>query len=371
MAHYTSELLTALAAGFPEDEWRAFAPGGGPLPEGPSGAVWRSGSAGACGAAGGSGSACASGAGERSNSGGVGGAVEVVRHRLPSRALFGAAAVAGRPRIDRLLGGGLDVVWVPAPAPLAISPEVPCVLTVHDLSWVERPGDFTRYERAWHRVGRLERLAERANLVVAVSEATREAIARHWPQVNDVRVSHSGIPSLPPPAPKPPWLPERYFLAVGALEPRKDPQALKAAFDEARRRGLDADLVFAGRGRLAQSLRGDGVHVVTDADRATLATLYANALALALPSHLEGFGFTPLEAARAGTPVMARPLGVIDETLGDAALRVEDWAQAMTEVAADQALRDRLAEKGRAAAARFDWATTATKMRAVFAEAAR
>ena len=123
VAHYTSALLGALARRFPQDRWTAFVPGTDPVavPDG----------------------------------------VEVVRHRAPSRALFGAGALAGRPRLDRLLGGDVDVVWIPAPAPVAVSRSVPVVLTVHDLSWIERPGDFTAYERAWHRAGRLDRLARR------------------------------------------------------------------------------------------------------------------------------------------------------------------------------------------------------------------
>jgi hypothetical protein len=104
---------------------------------------------------------------------------ELVRHALPSRALFGAAAVSGRPRLDRLAGGA-DVVWVPAPAPVAVSREVPLVLTVHDLSWLERPGDFTAYERLWHALARLPRLARRADRVVVDAAATAELVADRW-----------------------------------------------------------------------------------------------------------------------------------------------------------------------------------------------
>src|SRR3954453_16299206 len=105
--------------------------------------------------------------------------VRVVRHRLPGRALFGAAAVARRPRLDRLLGG-VDVVWAPAPAPLALSLGVPLVLTVHDRSFEGRPGDFTRYERLWHRLARPRALAARAAAVACDAEAGRADLARAW-----------------------------------------------------------------------------------------------------------------------------------------------------------------------------------------------
>ena len=74
-----------------------------------------------------------------------------VRHPLPARLLFGAAAVSGRPRLDDLLDA--DVFLLPAPAPVAVG-ATPYVLTVHDRSWEERPEDFTPYERAWHAAAR-------------------------------------------------------------------------------------------------------------------------------------------------------------------------------------------------------------------------
>ena len=63
----------------------------------------------------------------------------VHRHVLPGRVLFGAAAVCGRPRFDRLLGGAVDVVWAPTIAPMALSRGMPLVLTIQDLSFELRP----------------------------------------------------------------------------------------------------------------------------------------------------------------------------------------------------------------------------------------
>ena len=331
MAHYTSALLGALAQRFPGDRWIAFVPGTEPVaaPEG----------------------------------------VELVRHRAPSRALFGAAAATGRPRLDRLLGGEADVVWIPAPAPVAVSRDVPVVLTVHDLSWLERSGDFTPYERAWHVAGRLERLAARSRLVVADAEATRAAILRRWDlDPARVRVVHPGV-SAHPPAPVPPGLPERYVLAVGAAEPRKAPDVLVAAWRRARERGLDADLVLVGGGRLADELRGPGVHVLGRVDG--IGGLVAQALALAMPSRLEGFGFPPLEAALAGTPSVVSDLPVFRETLGEdgAAFApvgdVDALAGALLAATSDEGLPAR----ARAAAERFTWERAADGLHAVLAEA--
>jgi len=295
--------------------------------------------------------------------------VRLVRHRLPGRALFGAAAVARRPRLDRLLGG-VDVVWAPAPAPLAVSRGVPLVVTVHDRSFEERPGDFTPYERLWHRLARPRALARRAAAVVCDAEAGRADLARAW-GVEATVVS-------PGPLTTPPAGPDGaapYLLFVGALEPRKAPDVLADAYARARADGLRADLVVVGDGRVP--IAGPGVvRRPAPAGDAALAALYAGALAVVAPSWLEGFGLPPVEAAALGTPSVVSDLPVFAETLGDGALRVPPGdpaalATALTRVAGDAALRERLGAAARAAAARYDWTRAAHALHAVLERAAR
>jgi glycosyltransferase involved in cell wall biosynthesis len=334
VARYTRALLGALAAAFPQDEWLAFVPGRAPVRSAPAG-------------------------------------VRLVRHALPGRALFGAAAVARRPRLDRLLGGAVDVVWAPAPAPLALSRGVPLVLTVHDRSFEERPGDFTAYERLWHRLARPRALAARAAAVVCDTAAGRDDLARAWgvratvvaPGVLGTSAPAGGADGAAP-----------YLLFVGALEPRKAPEVLAAAYARARARGLAADLVVVGDGRMA--IDGPGVRrVPATSDDAALAALYAGALAVVAPSWLEGFGLPPVEAAALGTPSVVSDLPVFAETLGDGALRVapgdtDGLADALVRIAADDTLRERLGAAARLAAARYDWARAAEQMHAVLARAA-
>jgi glycosyltransferase involved in cell wall biosynthesis len=166
-----------------------------------------------------------------------------------------------------------------------------------------------------------------------------------------------------------------YLLFVGALEPRKAPDVLAAAYARARARGLAADLVVVGEGRMA--IEGPGVRRLPPAtDDRALAALYGGALAVVAPSWLEGFGLPPVEAAAVGTPSVVSDLGVFAETLGDGALRVapgdvDGLAGALLRVASDDAHRERLAVAARAAAARYDWARSAEAMHAVLAGAAR
>ena len=335
VARVTRSTLGALARGYPADEWRLVVPGREPV-DAPAGDN-----------------------------------VVVLRSRAPSRVLHGTAALAGRPRLARLAGTGVDVAWVPAPAPVAVG-DVPYVLTVHDLSWEERPRDFTRYERLWHRAARPRRLAAGAARVAAVSSVTRDQLLTRWGLEPDrVRVVLNGVdpPAAGDPGP-PAGVPRRYVLFVGALEPRKAPELLLEGHALARARGLDADLVIAGAGRLAARLTGHpGVHVLGPVDDGRLDALYRGALALVLPSWLEGYGLPPLEALARGTPAIVADLPIYDETVGGAALRFRSGDAASLAEALLRVEHER-ARLLAAAPAIPGWDDAARDLRTLLAEAA-
>jgi glycosyltransferase involved in cell wall biosynthesis len=323
--------------------------------------------------------------------------VRTVRSRVPGRALFGAAAVVGRPRLDRL-AGGCDVAWAPAVAPLAVSDGVPLVLTVHDMSF-EHPADYKPYERLWHRLARPEKLARRATRVICPSGPVREAALARWGLAPErVRVVRSGAgkaggagPATAPGEPEadnvgsseepgfaaalPRSVVPPYVLAVGALEPRKLPQVLVEAHALARSRGLRAGLVFAGDGPLRPELERSQAVVLGHVSDEALEALYDGALALACVSRDEGFGFTPVEALARGTPAVVADLPVFAETLGDGALRVppgdaDALADALLRLERDEELRGRLVAAGREAVANLSWERAARETRAILAEAA-
>jgi glycosyltransferase involved in cell wall biosynthesis len=240
--------------------------------------------------------------------------VTLQRTRLGSRPLYGAAALVRRPRLETLAGGA-DVAWVPAPAPVAL--RGPYVLTLHDLSWEQRPQDFTAYERLWHRAARPRALARGARTVLADSAATAAVARERWGVESTVVAP--GV-DRPPPGTTP--HPGDYLLFVGALEPRKAPELLVRAFAAAR---TGDELLIVGRGRLEGELRRldvAGVRLLGAVDDATLHRLYAGARAVVAPSHLEGYGLPPLEAALHGTPAIVSDLPVFRETLGAGALFV-------------------------------------------------
>lgn len=277
--------------------------------------------------------------------------VEFVQTRRSSRVVHGTAAVLRRPTLLQRLGG--DVAWLPAPAPGA--PGTPYVLTVHDLSWLSRPQDFTAYERLWHRLLRMGSLVTGAAAIVCDASAVAEEVEGRWhvrPQVIEPGVSFS--PATPAERPRP------YVLYVGALEPRKGLEILDEAWTAA---GLDADLLLVGEGRITI---GSGERLGAVDDQA-LQSLYAGALALVLPSHLEGFGFTPREAAAHGVPSIVSDLptlqlpGTLRVPPGDAAA----LAAALTSLPSE---RERLVAE---LVPPRSWTAAGAELVAVLQEAAR
>jgi glycosyltransferase involved in cell wall biosynthesis len=342
VAVYLERLLAELVRQHPEDEYRVLVPGGarpGALPEG----------------------------------------IDVVERGRSGRALQGAAAIVGRPRLDDLLEGP-DLVWLPAPVPVALSRDVPYVLTVHDLSFVHQPRDFSAYERLWHRLARPQRLASRARRVLTDTEAVRKQVIEEWAlppgRVRAVRLGPGRAEwDASGGAERPAVADGQHVLAVGALEPRKLPLVLARAHALAQQRGLQAGLVFAGDGPLRGEVEASGATVLGHVSGAELDAAYQKALCLACVSREEGFGFTPLEALAAGVPPVVSDLPVFAETLGEAAVvvppgDVEALADALLRLESDPELRSRLVDAGRTRLLELSWGRAARETRAVFEEAA-
>jgi glycosyltransferase involved in cell wall biosynthesis len=262
-----------------------------------------------------------------------------------------------------------DVTWVPAHTLPALFPGR-AALTIHDLGYKHfpdaHPTNARRYLEWTTRYS-----AQRANVVLADSMATARDLTELYDTPSaKIRVVYPGVDAPPKgdieEVRRKYNLPERYFLSIGTLQPRKNIARLVQAYAKAA--VPDVGLVLAGaKGWLYDPEWTEGVEGIVMpgyVDEADKGALYDGALALLLPSLYEGFGFPVLEAMHSGTPVLCSRTSSLPELAGDAALLVDPMdvdsiAVGMVRLATDGALRQSLRAKGYVQALRFTWASAA------------
>ena len=164
---------------------------------------------------------------------------------------------------------------------------------------------------------------------------------------------------------------------MGTLEPRKNLGLLVGAWRAVRQRH-PVDLVLIGRHRhdFPNLPPEPGLHLCGPLPDARLPAFYAGCLACVYPSLYEGFGLPVLEAMQCGAPVITSRDPAIMETAGEAGicLNVNEparWAEALTAICEDAALRENLRERSLRRAACFSWQKAARQTREVYDEAAK
>lgn len=177
-------------------------------------------------------------------------------------------------------------------------------------------------------------------------------------------------------------LPAEFVLAVGAHRPHKNHQVLIRALSHLPERVhlvlvgyLDRNFRDPVPSLIARLGLRDRVRLVPEVDDELLPAVYRAASAFAFPSLSEGYGLPALEALAAGVPSAVSDIPVFAEVTGGAALLVppldvQAWADALTALLHDSALRSRLALTGRAVAHAATWRRGAAVLGDLLAEVA-
>jgi glycosyltransferase involved in cell wall biosynthesis len=164
------------------------------------------------------------------------------------------------------------------------------------------------------------------------------------------------------------WLHKNHIALLDAMS-RIDDEEIHLVLTGAPLGRLDELLANAGKRGLRRRLRHLGV-----VSEAALPVLYRAATAVVFPSRYEGFGVPPLEAMACGCPVASSLAASLAEVCGDAviALHPEDssqMAEAIARICTDEALRNRLRQRGLARARLFSWSAAAEAHVAVYRRA--
>ncbi len=175
-----------------------------------------------------------------------------------------------------------------------------------------------------------------------------------------------------------------FVLAYGRLVRRKGFDLLLDAFATVARDHTDISLVVGGAGPELEALRLQARRLHLDErvvfpgllSRADVARLTDAAGVFALPSRVEAFGIVVLEAMRAGCPVVVSSRGGAVDIVRDGVdglvadpHETAAFAAALHRVLSDDGMRARLAEAGRARAARFTWNEIAPRYRDIYERA--
>jgi glycosyltransferase involved in cell wall biosynthesis len=290
------------------------------------------------------------------------------------------------PRICKKLG--VDVAHVPYFGS-SLSPDVPTVVTIHDLIPVVLP-EYRGSVMVRLYTALVAAAAPRADLILADSEASRQDILQHlgvpaehvrtvylapaphyqpadtWQQLVDIKKKYN--------------LPENFVLYLGGYDVRKNVSALLHAYTwVSATLGDDYPLVLVGKLpqtdtpffpdplRIAREL-GIEEYIITPGWIAEedLPLLYCAATVFAYPSRYEGFGLPVLEAMASGTPVVTSNAASIPELAGNAAFQIDPddtkhMAAPIIRLCTEEESRDEMIERGFAQVEKFTWQKTATQ----------
>ena len=255
------------------------------------------------------------------------------------------------------------------------------VYTLHDLSFLVHP-EWTTEE---NRIACFEGVFNAslfADFIIAVSDYSRNHFLEtfpHYPADRIRTIYEASRFKLSTEVQKPGRLsflePDRFWLSVGVLEPRKNHKGLTGAYALLKRDGGKTfPLVLAGgKGWLMDDLKKgvESLGLQQDiilpgyVDDKTLQWLYQNCFAFVYPSYFEGFGLPVIEAMSLGAAVIVSNVTSLPEIVGEAGMLIdpesqEAICQAMQRLISEPGFREALKERALARASLFSWHSAAS-----------
>lgn len=266
--------------------------------------------------------------------------------------------------------------WIPTQL------NIPVVNVIHDLNFVHHP-EFVKpvVRRYYDRF--FPKFAHKATQLATVSEFSRQDIHQTYQVPLDrIHVVYSGNNSA--------YIPysleqqnivkrkytdgNDYFLFVGLIHKRKNLDNIFKAFDIFKeRQNSPIKLVVVGdkkwwageiENAYLQMRHRHDVLMLGRQPNEVVYELTAATKAVVYTSLFEGFGLPIVDAFNASVPIITSDISSMPEIAGDAAITVnpysvEQIAEAMSNLATDENLRQKLIEKGNARKNLFTWDRTA------------
>lgn len=273
-----------------------------------------------------------------------------------------------------------------------ISHEIPTLITVHDLAFLENPNWFPYYISTYYKIT-IPRSILRADMVITDSQYIAQQIKKHF-NVPDakIRTIYLGVSELFKPVSSQEIskikekyrLPSRYLLYLGTLEPRKNiPNMLRGwgkSFPTTRtpivligRKGWKTGEIYKTINKSPYKEHIQLLGYVPDED---IPSIICGAEAFVYLSFYEGFGLPPLEAMKCGIPVIASNSGSLKEILSNYAILVnpndvDNISESIVKIIEDETLKQHLVANGIIYANSFTWEKTAIETHKVYKQCIR
>jgi len=251
------------------------------------------------------------------------------------------------------------------------------IFTIHDLTILIYPKTHTLGSKLLLKLF-LPRTLKYADEIVAMSENTKKDLIKFFPKIdkNKIKVVYPyasedfkliSDKELLTKCKNKYNLPEKFFLYVGTLEPRKNIINLLKAISQNYSK-LKIPLVIVGKKgwkyksffETYKRLNLEDIVIFTGfVDQEDLPEIYNLALCLIYPSYYEGFGLPPLEAMKCGIPVITSNVSSLPEVVGDAEIMIDpddvnQLDHEMYKVATNETLRKKMIQQGFERAKKFN-----------------
>jgi len=258
----------------------------------------------------------------------------------------------------------------------------PMVVTVYDLTFMRYPERLTTARRLYLRAF-TEQTCKRAKRILAISQSTADDLVEllgisadkidvtplgYNAEVYYQNGDEDAIAQFK--ADK--GLPDRFWLFLGTIEPRKNLPMLIRAYAKLPKNERLPLLLAGGKGwgydEVVAEIQAQGVQddvrLMGFVSSDEIALWYNSAEAFLYPSVFEGFGLPVLEAMACGTPIVTSNVSSLPEVAGDVGycLPPHDeavWTDILHQLYHDAMWRHKTSQLGLAQARSFTWERTA------------
>nr|WP_315025812.1 glycosyltransferase family 1 protein [uncultured Chryseobacterium sp.] len=259
-------------------------------------------------------------------------------------------------------------------------PNLKTIVTIHDLI----PVLFPELHFTSEFIEKIIQSVGDTGYVICVSQNTKNDLLKYAPHISPDRVFVSLLAASPETfyvcknvekfnAIQTKYkIPEKYFLCLGTLEPRKNVDHIIRSFLKMIKENNvnDLSLVLVGSAgwdynkifqeyENAEELK-DKIIITGRVADDELASLYSNAHSFYYMSLYEGFGLPPLEAMQCGLATVTSNTSSLPEVVGDAGITLDPkdengLVQTMRDLYYDENLRQDYARKGLERSQQFSW----------------